>query len=169
MQPLIDAEETKEQGKVNGTNVAPSATNSNVKLPNGVKIERILSVIDDTTHERLALVLKELVKERPVAVLPIVLEQLFTIESGPKREIGADSDVNGKESAKKRKRADSTANGSAGPSKKTVRRYHVCQHCKNEFDVTQNTFKSCHYHEGELPQSTDMYQSVDNPVRHQGG
>ncbi|KAK8024572.1 hypothetical protein PG993_012638 [Apiospora rasikravindrae] len=74
-------------------------------------------------------------------------------------------------SAVKRPAEDSDPHGDSGPNKKqkldedqdtALSRYEPCQNCKKVFDVTQNTKKSCRYHDGELNIDEEVFPDDDD-------
>ncbi|KAK7947065.1 uncharacterized protein PG986_011386 [Apiospora aurea] len=72
-------------------------------------------------------------------------------------------------SAVKRAAEDSDLQGDSGPNKKqkledmdTARtRYEPCENCKQVFDVTKNTKKSCRYHDGQLDLDPEAFPDDD--------
>ena len=111
------------------------------------------AAIDTATRERLAIVLRAIILESQEAQHTAV--ELLTTTSGEIRDPNADSKTDShveeregratpEPSLSKKPKYDATE-----PLAKRVKRYEMCEQCREEFDVATNWNEACYWHDGK--------------------
>ncbi|KAK7972219.1 hypothetical protein PG996_006577 [Apiospora saccharicola] len=119
--------------------------------------------MSDQAGERSKQLLVEAIDKLDLPTLQSVFKEMCAASEDFRQEASARLLVT--EPALKRAAGDEDS----GPNKKqkledastAYSRYESCQNCKQVFDVTKNTKKSCRYHEGQLELDPDVFPDDD--------
>ncbi|PYI27441.1 hypothetical protein BP00DRAFT_498046 [Aspergillus indologenus CBS 114.80] len=126
-------------------------------VPNPKLDGRLEHAITSTSPEILQNVVKDLCADIPEARnylssrLLLPEEQIISVKS-------TDATDGSLEAGSKRKRGSQDLVSASDDNKKPKLRYATCQNCTEDFDVTENTSTSCHFHPMPYEMDNDYFQ-----------